>query len=202
MVGQIFENNIINVMKKFDPSNREILSDVHLIAGNQQFKDNEIFEAGMSGYLYKIFKVQTSDSRVEEKSTHFKRGYLFITNNQLRFFSLSGGSTFGKFTEIDTNYSWEFYEISYSGIETERGLFGGGEKWIRFRTPLGELKFSNSEAHLENFGNILKDKTTRKTVAQKSNSNFIDELERLAKLKSEGVLSNEEFELAKSKLLR
>jgi len=195
MAGQTVENDIINAVKNFDPKST-IKNDAlffRLIASTQQIQVNEIFEAGISGELHKI----VMDTRTAMETISFrKNGYIFITNNYLRFFS---APYMGK-PKIDTSYCWGFHEISYSGFE-KKFLIGTR---IRFLTPLGDLAFSpmQKETHLEDFGNILKDKTTLKSIISTSTSDFVGELERLAKLKAQGILSNEEFEIAKSKLLK
>jgi hypothetical protein len=197
------ESEIIKVVSSFQdkPTFNDLPKDARLISLAQEFEADEILEAGLFGNLYKVISIKKPDRHTAEESpTSVGAGYLFITNERLRFLSIA--SSWGT-QRIEKKFNWGFHEVSSIACESRKVLWRE-IKVLRFSTNLGNLKldglYDNTRA--EDFAHILQKKTSQPFTSPKSESSFIDELERLAKLKSQGVLSNEEFELAKAKLLR
>lgn len=122
------------------------------------------------------------------------QGILVSTNKRLLF--IDKGMLYGLKIE-------DFPLDKITSIQYETGLLLGG---IKIHTSGNNAKIENVEkASARSFAEFVRDKLSQPndnpTTTIVSEPNVLDQLEKLAKLKENGILSNEEFNEQKKKLL-
>jgi hypothetical protein len=142
----------------------------------------------------------------DDLDTKTSKGFLWSTSKRVFFAGKAGGGLFKR----SQPYYREFPYGSIARIEFERGgLLSSGKITLHISTTsaqgrVTQVCFSGarSKDKLQEFADYVIRKINTPVAPQASReSDFIAQLERLGKLKAKGLLTEEEFQAAKKKLL-